>query len=474
MSRYSETCVLLLGLSLAGCGSSSSSPRDSGTGRDGGGVDTKRDAATDGVTANDAAATEAGAASDLVARDGVATIDGLAVLDGAEDGRADGARDVATTGETGAPVDGGALDGAGLDVAISEAGGAIDGQPSNVFVATLSGAEVVPPVATSAGGSATFVLSADRTQLTYAITQTVANATSAQIAMGAAGEQGPGVYPLTPLTSAMSGIIMLNPGDADNLEKGMLFVLVTSQANPAGEVRGQILHSGESLWVANMTGGQETPSVSSTATGHAAVILDPSQPMIRYHVTTTGIVGATAAHFHKAVATLPGPVVYPISPVGPTMDGSIVINSQDAADLMAGRWFVNVHTTANPNGEIRGQLIMPGEVLYVASLSGNDEVPPVTTAASGGAEFMLSPSGTSLRYVADITGVAATAASIDKGAAGSNGPVVFPLAFSAGGLMGTLTVTAVDVTNLNASGYYVNIQTAANPNGELRGQIGMQ
>jgi hypothetical protein len=52
--------------------------------------------------------------------------------------------------------------------------------------------------------------------------------------------------------------------------------------------------------------------------------------------------------------------------------------------------------------------------------------------------------------------------------------VVFPLSFGTGGLKGTLTVSAIDVTNLNAGNYYVNIMTATNPAGELRGQIMLQ
>jgi hypothetical protein len=117
---------------------------------------------------------------------------------------------------------------------------------------------------------------------------------------------------------------------------------------------------------------------------------------------------------------------------------------------------------------------LPGEVLYAAGLSGSNEVPPVTSAATGGAQFILSPSGTSLRYEAVVTGAAPTSAEIDNATSGNNGPVVFPLAFSAGGLMGTLTVSSIDVNNLNSGNCYINIKAAANPTGELRGQVTMQ
>jgi hypothetical protein len=79
-----------------------------------------------------------------------------------------------------------------------------------------------------------------------------------------------------------------------------------------------------------------------------------------------------------------------------------------------------------------------------------------------------------VRYEASVTGAAPTSADVNNAAAGSNGPVVFPLSFISGGLKGTLTVSAIDVTNLTTGNYYVNVMTATNPTGELRGQIAIQ
>jgi hypothetical protein len=483
--------LLTVGLSLAGCGSDDGGKSDSGLARDGGGADAKRDTNPDATT-GDAATAEVGGIPDAVVLPDAGPDLGLAdgpgidtIGDGAADRPADGAidagnRDGRDGAEPDAPglvdtaiVDGGPGMDSSFDGGISEAG-STDADSTTIFVASLRGLEEVPPVPSDATGSATFVLSADRTRVTYAITHTVANATEAHVHLGAGGLAGPVVYPLTPIAASMTGTIALNPGDADNFEQGMFYVNVHSQLYPDGEIRGQIMRPGASLWVANMTGGQETPQVTTAATGHAAVILDANKAMIRYHVTTTGLT-ATAAHIHKAVAAIAGPVVYPLSPLGATMDGTIAITAVDATDLAEGRWFVNAHTTGNPNGEIRGQLLMPGEVLYAAALSGANEVPPVTTSqAVGGAQFILSPSGTSVRYEASITGAAPTSAAVNNGAAGVNGPVVFPLSFGTGGLKGTLTVSAIDVTNLNAGNYYVNIMTATNPAGELRGQIMLQ
>lgn len=489
MRRVSVTCVLLtVGLSLAGCGDDNNGKSDSGL-RDSGTVDAKRDTNRDATVADTGGLPDAATIPDAVGlpdlglTDG-SGIDGITTPDAPADRAADVREDAGNRdGRDGGVLDGGALvDTSTMDVepamdssfdgGVSEAG-STDAEGATIFQAALRGSEEVPPVPTDATGSATFVLSSDRTRVTYAITHTVLNATAAHVHLGPGGENGAVVYPLAPLSGSMSGTIVLNAGDADNFERGMFYVNVHSQLNPDGEIRGQILRPGDSVWVANLTGGQETPSVGSAATGHAAVILDANKAMVRYHVTGTGLT-PTAAHIHKAVAGVAGPVVYPLAPVGTTMDGTIAITTTDATDLVEGRWFVNIHTSANPNGEIRGQLLMPGEVLYAATLSGANEVPPVTSDAVGGAQFILSPSGTTVRYEASVTGAAPTSASVNNATAGSNGAVVFPLSFGTGGLKGTLTVSTVDVTNLTSGSYYVNVMTATNPSGELRGQITMQ
>ncbi len=503
MRRVSVTCMLLaLGLSLAGCGDDDDNgKRDSGTGRDGGGgADGRRDGGNDGAA--DVAAADAATADTQMGTDAAPDVlqpydlaladqraDTIQPLDGAADRPSDlpgdAARDTRDSGQTDSPVvvDGRAIDGADQDASTTDGASTMDTGASEVagidagvagaFVATLRGSEEVPPVATSATGSATFALSPDRTRLTYAVTHTVTDATNAHIHLGGGGEAGPVVYPLSPLSTSMSGTIILNAGDADQLEKGMFYVNVHSQANPGGEIRGQILRPGDTLWVANLTGGQEVPSVATASTGRASLVLSPSQAMVHYHVTST-IAEPLAAHIHKGVAGMDGPPVHSLVPLGATMHGTIALTEADAADLVQGRWFVNIHTTDNPDGEIRGQLLMPGEVLYAAGLSGESVVPPVTSSATGGAQLILSPSGTSLRYEAVVMGAAPTSAEIGNATTGNNGPVVFPLTFGMGGLMGTLTVSSIDVDNLNSGSYYININTAANPTGELRGQIMLQ
>ncbi len=459
MIRSYWFCFLFTGLAIAGCGSSSSSPPDANMPYDAGGG-TKHDAAIDAPITDASPTVDAAGIDTLPVHD--AAIADVAIDSG-------GGGDLGTALDS-AHVDASAVDVAGtVDVAGSEGGG--EAGSIVTYTAVLTGAQEVPPVVTTATGSATFTLSADRTQLMYLVTHDVVGGTASHIHLAAAGENGAIVYPFTPFGSTMSGTLTITATDADNLEQGKMYVNVHSTSHPGGEIRGQILHPGDSLWVATLTGSQETPPVTSTGTGTAAVILDAAKTSLRYHVNTTGLT-LTNAHIHKGIATIAGAVIHPFSPIAAVMDGTIALSGTDAQDLAAGLWYVNVHTAANPGGELRGQLMMPGEVLYSASLSGANEVPPVTTSATGGAQFILDPQGTSLRYQAAFTGLITTGSDVNMGAAGVNGNVLYPLTLTANGAAGTQTMTAGDLTNLNAGNLYVSVQTATNPGGEIRGQIG--
>jgi len=72
---------------------------------------------------------------------------------------------------------------------------------------------------------------------------------------------------------------------------------------------------------------------------------------------------ATAAHIHgPAAADGNAGVVLTLTPrnafqIDSPLRGSATLTDAQAADLMAGKWYVNIHTAKNPNGEIRGQLM---------------------------------------------------------------------------------------------------------------------
>ena len=111
---------------------------------------------------------------------------------------------------------------------------------------------------------------------------------------------------------------------------------------------------------ATLDGKTEVPPNASAGTGTADIDYDPASKKLSWKVTYSGLSGpATAAHFHgPAAAGANAGVKVPITnPATSPVEGSATLNDEQAADLMAGKYYVNVHTAANPGGEIRGQVM---------------------------------------------------------------------------------------------------------------------
>ena len=114
---------------------------------------------------------------------------------------------------------------------------------------------------------------------------------------------------------------------------------------------------------AKLDGASESPATTSKGTGKATLKFDDATKKLTYTITYTGLSGdAVAAHFHgPADAGANGGVELPIT-VGPSpIKGEATLDDAKAADLSAGKWYVNIHTAANPMGEIRGQVEAAGK-----------------------------------------------------------------------------------------------------------------
>lgn len=110
---------------------------------------------------------------------------------------------------------------------------------------------------------------------------------------------------------------------------------------------------------ADLKASNEVPANSSTGTGSVAATFDTASKKLNWTVTFSNLTGAaTAAHFHgPAAAGTNAGVAVPITGTASPMAGSATLTDAQAADLKAGKWYVNVHTTANKDGEIRGQVL---------------------------------------------------------------------------------------------------------------------
>ena len=105
----------------------------------------------------------------------------------------------------------------------------------------------------------------------------------------------------------------------------------------------------------------EVPRNASQGSGSVDAVLNKDTNLLRWKVSYTGLSGpATAGHFHgpAAVGANAGVVLPWPGTMSTPSEGSATLTAAQAADLMAGRWYANVHTAANPGGEVRGQMMV--------------------------------------------------------------------------------------------------------------------
>jgi hypothetical protein len=336
-----------------------------------------------------------------------------------------------------------------------------------IFVAALTGAQETPAVTTTASGTASLILDAARSSVRFrAITSGVAPV-GVHIRKAMARVPGAIVYSL-PTAAAVEGTQSLTPTDVKDLESGLWYIDFPSAANPNGELRGQLLAPGAKMFATTLTGSQEVPPVPSTLIGNGMAIVPYTRNQVQYHLTTTAT--PSNAHFHGAAAGVSGDVVIAIAPLGTSMSGVAPLTPELAQQMERGLLYMNIHTAANPGGELRGQVIAVDETLFTAVMTGAGAT-PLTTTAAGGLGVMLNAAGTQIRYVGSFTGLTAVEANLHAGAVGVTGPVVYPLTVTGNLIEGVQAMSTMDLAALTAGNWYVSVQSAANPAGEIRGQL---
>ncbi|MCB9880378.1 MAG: CHRD domain-containing protein [Planctomycetes bacterium] len=112
-----------------------------------------------------------------------------------------------------------------------------------------------------------------------------------------------------------------------------------------------------SLGFAMLLGKNQVPVNASTANGRATLKFDSTTGNISIRVVTRGITG-TAAHLHQGAKGTNGGVLVPLSQTAPGVwTGSGTLSATEITAYLAGDCYINVHSAANPGGEIRGQAL---------------------------------------------------------------------------------------------------------------------
>jgi CHRD domain/Neocarzinostatin family len=209
-------------------------------------------------------------------------------------------------------------------------------------------------------------------------------------------------------------------------------------------------------------------------------------------ISVTGVeLPALAAHIHDAPAGVNGPIVVPLTPPGADGRSDACVEGVAPSLLAAlgsdpARFYVNVHTTAFPNGALRGQLQDAAREgpLLATRLSGSQEIGPDGGPGAGDpdggavATVAANPEAGRLCFEIWARGIAlpAVAAHIHEGRPGQNGGIVVPLAAPdadgrASGCVRGLDFTTVWDIARDPGAYYVNVHTSEYPDGAVRGQL---
>jgi hypothetical protein len=138
-------------------------------------------------------------------------------------------------------------------------------------------------------------------------------------------------------------------------------------------------------FTASASGSQEVPPTNSQATGSGTFTYDPAAGTITYNFNIQGSLTSTEtmAHLHRGAPGVNGPVIVPL-PVGASKSGTAPFPAEEVANLRAGNFYINVHTTQFPGGEIRGQLVGQcpgaGTPVVVTPVAGTPTTAPTTAA----------------------------------------------------------------------------------------------
>ncbi|PWJ57758.1 CHRD domain-containing protein [Dyadobacter jejuensis] len=243
-----------------------------------------------------------------------------------------------------------------------------------------------------------------------------------------------------------------------------------------------------------ITGYQENPGVNTQAWGTADVTYDKGTKKLSYTLNWNNLTGIpSGAHIHGVAARgINAGVVHNFGAMIPaavtgTYSGMVTVDeiAIKEADLLNGLYYFNFHTPTNPGGEIRGQIEFYDPMKVITKmdqpLNAAQEVPAGASTATGLMDVVYNKTTKMLSltvWYQGLTGTPTGAHIHGVAAAGVNAGVqvnmstLIPMA-TMGAFSHTVLVdeTAIKEADLLAGRYYVNIHTAMNPGGEIRGQI---
>jgi hypothetical protein len=234
-----------------------------------------------------------------------------------------------------------------------------------LFNVTMASAQISPAPNSTATGTANLTVKLASGATGGKVTLSGVTATAVTINEAFAGALGAGVITLAANAGTagewdVPAGALLTADQMTALLQGKLYVIATSAANPAGEIRGQITPDNVTVVFSGLAGSQEAPPLAGTASGVAATTVDSGANTVTVHVNSTGVDDATTAEVDTAAAGATGPKLLALTKdsvnMGHWSTELATVTVSDVANFSANKLYVNVKTPAAPNGAIRGQI----------------------------------------------------------------------------------------------------------------------
>lgn len=220
-----------------------------------------------------------------------------------------------------------------------------------------------------------------------------------------------------------------------------------------------------------------TSTSSSSSTSAAASITFDAAGMMTGSVTLTGVT-ATTVTLNDAFAGNNGAMVLSFTQSSTNVNMwnlTGTLNANQLTDLQAGKMYLLVATSAAPQGALRGQILPAGVTVICASLSGDQEVPSVTSSMAGTVAVTVNTITKKAAVNLNLSVNNASGAELLTGSSSTNGMSLATLvadnAVAGHWWNENVTLTDADIANYNSSKWYVNVNTNAHASGEVRAQI---
>ncbi len=236
-----------------------------------------------------------------------------------------------------------------------------------------------------------------------------------------------------------------------------------------------------------LTGTQEVPPNNSVALGNGNLELNQAEDSVTVWTDFYNLSGApTMVHVHgPADPGATAPPILTLTQIPAATSGVLgpqvfAVTPAQAADLKAGRWYLNIHTPNFPNGEIRGR-ILRHQSQFTGYLSPDQEVPAVVNSpnARGFGSVTVHSTEDAVDIVLSFNGLGSAQTmshihgpALATGSAGVQIDVgVAPGAVTQGEIRVTRPITRVQLAMLRAGLTYFNVHSSTNGGGEIRAQI---